>query len=114
MGTYRKDHGVKVAATTIQRTNGAVWRDESGRITDRDQGRVGTATVRWVLAEAGVTIREGSRSRVPTMANRLPVNGGMRKHVIPHSYQVHIRDPRYPRPSDHRLVTVAIETSGAQ
>jgi hypothetical protein len=39
----------------------------------------------------------------------LLVNDAMREHVIPDSYQVHIPDQRYRRPSDHRLVTAAIE-----
>jgi len=37
------------------------------------------------------------------------VNEAMHKHVIPDSYQVHISDERYPPPSDHRLVTAAME-----
>ena len=37
------------------------------------------------------------------------VNEAMKKHVIPASYKVHIPDERYRPPSDHRLVTAAIE-----
>jgi len=37
------------------------------------------------------------------------VNEAMRKHVISDSYRVHIPDERYPPPSDHRLVTAALE-----
>ncbi len=33
----------------------------------------------------------------------------MREHVIPDSYKVHIPDERYRHPSDHRLVTAAVE-----
>ena len=32
MGVYRKDQRVTVAATTIQRSNGAAWRGEMGII----------------------------------------------------------------------------------
>ena len=39
----------------------------------------------------------------------LLVNDAMREHVTPDSYGVHIPDPRHPQPSDHRLVTAAIE-----
>jgi len=31
------------------------------------------------------------------------------KHVIPDTYKVHIPDERYRRPSDHRLVTAAVD-----
>jgi len=37
------------------------------------------------------------------------VNEAMKKHVIPDSYKVHVPDERYRPPSDHRLVTAAIE-----
>ncbi len=32
MGTYRKGQKIKVEATTIQRSNGAVWRGDEGEI----------------------------------------------------------------------------------
>jgi hypothetical protein len=33
----------------------------------------------------------------------------MKKPVIPDSYKVHLPDERYRPPSDHRLVTAAVE-----
>ena len=39
----------------------------------------------------------------------LLVNEAMKKHVIQASYKVHTPDERYQPPSDHRLVTAAID-----
>ena len=39
----------------------------------------------------------------------LLANDAMAPHVIPHSYKVHVPAPGEPHPSDHRLVTAAID-----
>ncbi len=61
-----------------------------------------------------------SQSLLPTVNENVDAGGGllidwilvneaMKKYVIPGGYKVHIPDDRYRPPSDHRLVTAAVE-----
>ncbi len=65
-------------------------------------------------------LADPSRPILPTVNEKVDAGGGLlidhllvndarRKHVVAGSYKVHIPDERYRPPSDHRLVTMALD-----
>ncbi|MDG4764454.1 hypothetical protein O7632_10105 [Solwaraspora sp. WMMD406] len=84
--------------TTRQRTDGCGLHAVAEMAWRADPTRPITPTVNPAIDAGG-----------GLLIDWLLANDAMTPHVLPDTYHVHIPDPRYPPPSDHRLVTAAID-----
>jgi nucleoside-diphosphate-sugar epimerase len=82
-------------------------RDDNKRERSDGCGFHAVAEMGW-RADASRPVRPTVNAAVDAggglLIDWLRVNGAMARHVIPDSYRVHVPDPGYPPPMDHRLV----------